>query len=230
MCTLTWRRDKAAGLEVYFNRDELKTRPVADPPRLRRRNGSDFLSPRDPVGGGTWMLANEHGIIVCLLNRWDRAAQSAGPAGSRRSRGRLVLSMAGVTRLCEIEDFLRDLKSFPAFILVGFSQERERCWEWDGSGLTERMPLMPLTSSSYEFEDVRAFREADFATGVRGLDYHAAAGRKSNAYTVRMCRPDAQTWSRSLVRLSEKVTWEYLAEQPDLDGEPQRTFVELARR
>lgn len=230
MCTLTWRRDKETGLEVYFNRDELKTRPVADPPRLWSQGESRFLSPRDPLGGGTWMLANEHGIIICLLNRWDLAGQSAAPPGSRKSRGQLVWSMAGVTRLCDVEGYLSDLESFPAFSLMAFSDERERCWDWDGSGLVERVPLMPLTSSSYQFEEVRAYREADFASGVRGMDYHAAEGQTSNACTVRMCRPDAQTWSRSLVRLNERVSWEYLAEQPDLDGEPQRTFAELARR
>ena len=62
MCTLTWGRDEAGGLEVFFNRDERKTRPVAEPPALDELNGVRFLSPRDPKGGGAWMIANELGL------------------------------------------------------------------------------------------------------------------------------------------------------------------------
>ena len=61
MCTLAWKRDQLTGLEVYFNRDELKTRPIARPLRVLKEDGVRFLSPQDPRGGGTWMLANEYG-------------------------------------------------------------------------------------------------------------------------------------------------------------------------
>ena len=230
MCTLTWNRDELTGLEVFFNRDELKTRPVASPPEMRCEKGVRFLSPRDPRGGGTWMLANEFGVLVCLLNRWELETRMTGADRPRMSRGRLVWSMAGVRELDEIEGFLDNLESYPAFTLVGFSAEGERSWEWDGVELLEGIPLSPLTSSSYSFEAVKAAREASYRSGLRGREYHAAAHEAASAFSVRMCRPDAQTWSRSVVRIGGKVSWEYLAEQPDLDGEPERTFVELVRQ
>ena len=37
---------------------------VAEPPRVRTQRGVSFLSPRDPDGGGTWMLANERGLLT----------------------------------------------------------------------------------------------------------------------------------------------------------------------
>ena len=52
MCTLTWWRESAGSYEVYFNRDERKTRAMAEPPRLREREGVSFLAPIDPDGGG----------------------------------------------------------------------------------------------------------------------------------------------------------------------------------
>lgn len=88
MCTLTWSRPKEGGFEVWFNRDEKKTRPIADPLALRELNGVTFLSPRDPQGGGTWMLANEFGLAVCLLNQWELDTRPT--SGRRKSRGHLA--------------------------------------------------------------------------------------------------------------------------------------------
>jgi len=70
MCTLTWRRGSKETVEVFFNRDEKKTRSRAEPPGERfDANGVRYLSPLDPESGGTWMLVNERGLVVCLLNR-----------------------------------------------------------------------------------------------------------------------------------------------------------------
>ncbi len=58
MCTLTWRREGKETFEVFFNRDEKKTRSMAEPPReFTNPDGLRFLSPVDPDAGGTWMLA-----------------------------------------------------------------------------------------------------------------------------------------------------------------------------
>jgi len=230
MCTLTWRRDKLTGLEVYFNRDELKSRPIAHPPEVRTIHGVSFVSPQDPSGGGTWMLANEYGILVCLLNKWELDNPVPRRSGSRKSRGQLVWSMAEARNFSEVEALLGNPSAYPAFTLAAFAGNEERFWEWNG-GKLERAPLqMPVTSSSYSFETVKAAREAAYRGGLRGGEYHASAHEAPSACSVRMCRADAQTWSRSVVRMGAKVSWEYLAEQPDLDGEPQRTFVELALR
>jgi len=87
-----------------------------------------------------------------------------------------------------------------------------------------------LTSSSFQFEAVKKARESDHAKGLVGEKLHASPWGPPSAYSIRMNRPDAQTWSRSHLKISEKVTWEYLAEQPDLIGEPTRSFSELALR
>jgi len=227
MCTLTWWRDSDGVLEVYFNRDELKTRPVADPPAGFEANGRAFLSPRDPRGGGTWMLANEAGLVVCLLNKWE---QEEVPAGGSRSRGRLVWNLAGLRSAEEVGNEMVDLKSYRGFTLVAFSRGGDRCFEWDGKELTVG-PVPPfLTSSSYRFDEVRAGRLQKFARHGSGRDFHASPGEPSSAYTVRMNRPDAQTWSRSQLRVSDRVSWRYLAEQADLAGEPEETVVALPLR
>jgi len=227
MCTLTWWRDESGKLDVFFNRDERKTRPIAEVPSLHEIDGVRFLSPRDPQGGGTWMIANEHGLVVCLLNKWELEKRNIT---SVRSRGRLVWQMAGLTSLDDVEGSLCELESYLAFTLVVFSAHEERRWDWDGEILTRSDAAMPVTSSSYCFEEVKAAREARYASGKRGLEYHTSKGETSSAFTVRMNRPDAQTWSRSHLELGEKIVWEYWAEKADLAGEAEKTVEILSRR
>jgi len=213
---------------VWFNRDEKKARPIAEAPALRFRGDVSFLSPRDPQGGGTWMLVNEFGLVVCLLNRWDLASRA--PQGRRRSRGQLVWSMAGARTADDLGEFLEELEFYPAFTLVGLSAESQRRWEWDGGKMSEAPVAMPLTSSSYCYEAVKKAREKSFEDGKRGHEFHGSRGEEVSAFTVRMNRPDAQTWSRSHLTIGRKITWNYLAEPPDLIGESRSFRAELALR
>lgn len=224
MCTLTWNRSLAGDLEVYFNRDELKTRPVADPPAHYESGATRFVSPRDPKGSGTWMLANDHGLVVCLLNKWELEGREIE---SPQSRGRLVWSMAGASSLMEVGRRLSCLESYQAFTLTAFSKDEARLWEWDGQELNVGEVPDFLTSSSYRFEEVKSAREGCFASGRRGNDFHASTDEMPSAYSVRMNRPDAQTWSRSHLILTDRISWTYLAEQPGLSGSPEQFRIEL---
>jgi len=100
---------------VFFNRDELKSRPIADPPSLRETGDFSFLSPLDPKGGGTWMIANDRGIVVCLLNKWELNERGIEKP---QSRGKLVWSLANLSSPQEIEARLVGLESYQAFTLV----------------------------------------------------------------------------------------------------------------
>ena len=227
MCTLTWNRPASGELEIFFNRDELKTRPIAEVPSRHEVDGISFLSPRDPRGGGTWMLANEYGLVVCLLNKWELQGRSIADP---RSRGQLVWSLANLISVDEVESRLDFLENYHAFTLVVFSKTGDRCWQWDESSLHAGEVPEFLTSSSFRFEEVSRERAACFTSHVGGAEFHASTGAESSAYTVRMNRPDAQTWSRSRLSLGEEVSWEYLAERPNLEGEPVRSHLTMALR
>lgn len=231
MCTLTWWREAGGAYEVFFNRDEKKSRGLARPPSLQSADEVSFLAPIDPDGGGTWMLANERGVLVCLLNRWQEEETDHTPS---RSRGLLVLEMAALENVPAVEEHLRDsdLAGVRPFTMVGFDPVGERAWTWDGERLGTQRPEMPMCSSSYHFEEVasarrRRFQEMRFAQGWNAELLAAFQGDVEggpNAFTARMCRPDAQTVSRSRVRVDlPQVSWHYLEEQPDLQGAP-RSF------
>jgi len=218
MCTLSWRESEE-DLEIFFNRDELKTRSRADPPRLfTSPSGTRYLAPIDPDGGGSWMAANERGLLVCLLNRWHIDAPPA-----TRSRGAIILSLIDCESIDDIAEQLPDLaKDTKPFDLIAFSGKEKVGYSWDGEVLSPFAPDLPLTSSSFRFEDVRDARFKSFATKSCSLEtFHADDDETPSAYTVRMNRPDAQTWSRSQVRISTKgIDWSYWEEFPNLDKVP----------
>lgn len=217
MCTLTWRTED--GLEVFFNRDELKTRSRAEPPReFMTPSGSRYLSPIDPDAGGTWMLANEHGIVLCLLNRWHEQTSQPFP----KSRGRIVTELADSKGLLQVKETLSSLcPGARPFDLVAFEGIEALGFSWDGNQLTPFQPQMPLTSSSYKFEEVRQSRQEAFRPSVTLEQYQSSQGQDCTAHTVRMNRPDAQTWSRTVLKvLPNEIRWDYWEEFPDLAKEP----------
>lgn len=221
MCTLTWRTDD--DLEVFFNRDELKTRSRALPPREHQTpDGTRYLSPIDPDAGGTWMLANEHGLVICLLNRWHITSTLNPNASPPKSRGQLVSSLAATRKLTSlINDLPKLSESTKPFDLFAFHHNQMVAHSWDGQTLTASSPKMPSTSSSYQFEKVKAAREKSFALQPSLEQYQCSQNEEPSAFTVRMNRPDAQTWSRSHLTIGSKIiTWHYWEEFSNLEKEP----------
>jgi hypothetical protein len=230
---MTWWRD-GDHYEVFFNRDELKTRAAATPPKLlESANGVGYLAPNDPVAGGTWMLANEHRVTVCLLNRWHESALYNGPF---ESRGLLVNTLADCTSAHEAMLRLQKMRQihYRPFTLVALDPHEILAASWNGETLTEEFLSPPLTSSSYCFPEVAAARQRAFHRmsdiAPDQLRKYQQGESPATAYTVRMNRPDAQTWSRSHVCVSpERISWEYIEESPDLtdDGTVHRTELPL---
>jgi hypothetical protein len=236
MCTLTWWRGGNEAYEVYFNRDEKKARSVADPPAVHEADGVRFLAPVDPDGGGTWMLANERGLVVCLLNRWREEAQMRGEPV--RSRGRLVWETASLDYVPAVGEFLRNssLEGVRPFTLVAFDRVGEEGWDWDGRVVRRAKLPLPVTSSSFRSSEVTAVRTLRLQQICRGgtarpgelASYHADTEDGPSAFTVRMNRPDAQTVSRSHLRIGTgAVEWSYVEEHADLNGEGKVIDVSL---
>lgn len=235
MCTLTWWRSPEPGrdgYEVFFNRDEKKTRPLALPPEALETGGVRFLAPRDGAAGGTWLLVNECGITVALLN-WYSRETIAGVIANRISRGELVMNLADLRSPESLPEKLAgfDPKRFQPFRLLVFFPGNEDpfidYWQWSGAGEFERVrcPPMPVCSSSFDRSAVVAGREARLRETLAGgggpevlWDYHHNNGSpEATAYTVRMNRPDAQTWSISRITVApESVQFGYEAESLDL--------------
>ena len=88
MCTVSWRVSRE-GYDLFFNRDELNTRAPEVAPAIGQSEGVAFLAPRDGTSGGTWLLANDRGLTLGLLNDYGASWRPAA-AVVRVSRGQIV--------------------------------------------------------------------------------------------------------------------------------------------
>ena len=225
MCTLTWRLEEA-GYELFFNRDELRTRQPELPPALRSAQGYDYIAPEDGNHQGTWLAVNCYGVTYALLNCYDR--NQCYNAAGMRSRGLLPQCMAALRdpQLDSLMDTLGSLEGFCPFYLIAFVAEADFLyWAWDGSQLNAR-PLTaadcPLTTSSFDGDAVVNARQSIYDSLSNDFDsndlsrYHHSGSSLGGAFGVCMSRPDAQTMSISRIVVNEhEIHYHYQCEPRD---------------
>jgi uncharacterized protein with NRDE domain len=138
VCTLAifLHRSRNLPLVVAANRDEFYERPTAAPRQLTA--GPWAFGGQDLQAGGTWFGANEHHLIVGLLNR----RHAGGPDPSRRSRGLLCLEALQRACVADVVAWMReqDPARYNAFSLLAADPERAAVVANDGS----RMITCPL--------------------------------------------------------------------------------------
>jgi len=240
MCTVTWAGTDT-GYELFCNRDELRTRPRAEPTTLAEVDGVAYLAPTDPVAGGTWLAVNEWGVAVTLLNAYD-LADKGRPSRQRepRSRGELVRALASSKSRAGSKLALerRDLTPYPPFTLAVFEPGRSGgagpplvlVLDWDGTALDERPPdtLPILSSSSYRSEAVIAARREALASirvdrsaaSERSLRFHRLHLEGGRTISPCMHRDHSVSVSLSWVRVDlESVEFRY-AEGPPCAEHP----------
>lgn len=217
MCTVTWLR-RPAGYEVFFNRDELKTRPPALPPSLVDRAGVATLAPVDGEAGGAWIGANEFGVSLCLLNSYDVSA--GAPPAWPISRGLLLVSLLTAATPDEVAARLHQqgLAAYQAFLLLIFALDQP-VWlfTWNRQLLQWRELAesdLPLSTSSFSGPEVVAQRRACFHQyqGLAGglsaemlRAFHASHVPAAGAFSVCMHRAEAHTVSFSHLAVTSGV-------------------------
>ncbi len=205
MCTVSWRRTRD-GYDLFFNRDELTTRAPESPPMRDRRDGIEFLAPRDGARGGTWLVVNEHSVTVCLLNDY---ANPWRPHDAF-SRGEIVLACAAAANLADVSACVRaqPLSRVAPFHLLALAPGVDPLLlHWGGTELAENRSAMvsaPISSSSFATAEVVAARVRRFSAYVREpaaptvaelAAYHRQHDPRACAHSVLMRRPDAATRS-----------------------------------
>jgi Transport and Golgi organisation 2 len=207
MCTVSWVPGPE-GYTLCFNRDERHTRAAALEPERREARGVAFLAPLDGDFGGTWFLVNEHGLTLCLLNRYQ--VPDYVPPPQPTSRGVLLLSLAphrqASAALAELGT--RSLVAIQPFTIVAVQpNDPPSLAAWDGRRLTLTRhpdPGLLLTSSAVTEPDVAAARTALFAgagpfTPEVLTELHRSHIPERGRRSVCMHRDDAETQSFSRV-------------------------------
>jgi len=244
MCTMSWLRD-GTGYDLFFNRDEKRSRLPAAPPVVRRVGSTAVLAPRDGEAGGSWLAANEHGLTLALLNGYLGGDAVAAPAsGPWTSRGRLVMDLSDCSAVSELAGRLKtlDLAKFRSFHLVAFDSRAGLLASWRDGALEcvdENSFSAPLISSSFSFAEVAESRRAqyreyiDVADGSKveaSLAYHRSHCPERGPFSPCMHREDARTVSLTWVRVDRaRVQMRYAADAP-CRGWPPGPALALERR
>jgi len=221
MCTASWWFGRDGGYELFFNRDEQKSRPIAGAPKAFINEGVTFLAPTDTARGGSWIATNEFGVTVCLLNHHpEHVGNSEYMQNAAPSRGQLVLLVAGVARVGEAMEQVSSeaLSRFKPFHLLVIAPNHSIGFmTWDGCHLAQTADEVtaPITTSSYRSSAVIAERRRQFSLLVSSagvvsrppLDiFHDQHNPVNSAYSVLMNRPDACTVSQTHVQVNSVRT------------------------
>jgi uncharacterized protein with NRDE domain len=226
MCTMTVLPLPGERVRVAFNRDESRDRPAALPPVRRRFGRREAVLPIDPHSEGTWIGANDAGLILALLN-----GNPPHPVRQRaaRSRGHIVPeSLCCDSPADALDRFERLLQpsDFAPFRLVVLGRGLVADIRWDGqqsmvsSRLLGGTPVL-FTSSGLGDHLVEAPRRELFEMLFENAHDPVAAQDAFHAHrwpgrehlSVSMERADARTVSRSLIVRDERaVQFEYFAD------------------
>lgn len=221
MCTLTWLHH-GQGYELYFNRDEKRTRAPARPPQVRERAGRSWIAPSDPDGGGTWIGVNEFGLCVALLNGYlPRDAEEREWV----TRGELVdgLLDARTQEEARVRLSKRHLERYRSFSIVAVGPLGPALVaSWDLNALTfdaRHAGHPPICSSSLDPTGATVARRELFArmAAQRGsIDaellerFHRSHEPERGPWSPCMHRDNAQTQSLTHVRVAaDKVELHY---------------------
>ncbi|HXW08318.1 MAG TPA: NRDE family protein [Vicinamibacterales bacterium] len=223
------------GCRLVVNRDESRRRGIALPPAIVARQGVRAVMPRDPDSGGTWVAANEFGLVFALLNVSEDGVQSA----RTRSRGEIIPSLIDLSTADAVVKSipLIDDGMFRPWRLV--VADRDAVLELRTGGASRRhaldRPLM-FTSSGLGDHLVEGPRRALFdavmstavdAVGAQDL-FHVHRWPSRLHLSVEMERADARTVSRTAIEVREggiEMIYTALAE----DGAMAPSVVRLGR-
>ncbi|MDT8388081.1 MAG: NRDE family protein [Thiogranum sp.] len=231
MCTLSWKPIDD-GYVLMFNRDEQRSRTPALPPDFGQVGSVMFLAPTDPQHGGTWLLVNEFGVSVALLNHYPEPIPSYHV--NAPSRGLLTVACADCHSVDTLVSRVPGIVPTPyaPFRLVAVDLTGAVEIIWDGRTLTSsRLPLQGgmLTSSSVRSQEIEAARRGTFEQLVGAIEaatvaqlaqfhHHTAA---DGAKGIRMSRSDACTHSIATITVSAKTGAAAMDYQALLPADPQ---------
>ncbi len=174
MCTLTIFKQGEKQL-ITMNRDEQRVRAEAglnycDTP------GQQTIFPVDSVSSGTWMGANQHHIVLCLLNRYHD--NNPHNEENRKSRGYIIPQALNFTSYDDVVAYIQslDVQLFSPFDLIVTTPMQSCQFSWNGAELFYQS-IFPekgfmITSSSVDTHEVIEKRKALFETLLEQQDFY----------------------------------------------------------
>ena len=214
MCTLTFIPSQEKVI-ITSNRDEHISRANTDFPVTISKNHSTIYFPQDPKAGGTWVAANNKGLVSVLLNGAFEKHKHRPPY--RLSRGILLLDTYEFSNLTEFSNQY-NLVDIEPFTLVQLDTKLKIITElrWDGenkfvSTIDFFKPHIWSSSTLYS-KEIREQRETWFNELLKNeelnpdsmLEFHQFGGKGNTKNSITMNRGNGlQTVSISQLIISE---------------------------
>lgn len=207
MCTLTFL-PTSDGYLAGMNRDELRTRPVASPPQVRKSGGTEILYPAEPTGG-TWIACNQRGVLLALLNWNDIELHQTGK--QTKSRGLVIPTLIGAQNITAANSCFEriSLDGVLPFRMFGFfpGETSAVLWRWDG--MRKNQQALPWSRGhwfSSSLSDLAAKEQREIACEAASSQpgfgtpeslrlLHASHIPAAGSFSVCVHRPDAATVS-----------------------------------
>jgi len=215
MCTITWIIEKES-YEIFFNRDELRSRSEAHGPELFEEGVVRVIHPIDPDGSGSWICTNDRGISAALLN-FNIPLEDK----SYSSRGSIITDICSQKTIEQMISRVNklDLKSYRGFTLCLFEKKKNPLiFRWDGETMKDIEAIQPLTSSSVKLPEVKMNREFLYCKMIEEfgdnrethLSYHKSHIPEKSYLSTCMHRKDAETVSFSHIKSGmKKIEFDY---------------------
>ena len=200
-------------LRVVCNRDELLTRAPALPPTQWAAGPRRLVMPIDPASGGTWIAANDAGLVFVLLNANPGVVCHTG----KTSRGTIIPALVGcatASRALALAQQIETRWFAPFRLLILDRYEAVDCWP-DGDRIRHRRSdlrsAILRTSSGLGDAVVAGPRRTLFQRTFTSTadarraqdDFHRHQWPGREAFSVNMRRHDAATVSRTIVEVRE---------------------------
>ena len=182
--------------KYYFAslRDEDPKRAKAITPALQSNNGVTYLSPVDPVGGGTWVGVNELEHVIILLNGGFEKHRVNGSYS--KSRGIIVRELLDAA-MPVVDWMLMDMENIEPYTLVVWADNNLFQLVWDGT-TKHRIRLATDTphiwSSSTLYNNIiKTYREKLFENWIATnptlskksvLDFFTAVSDNENGFIM----------------------------------------------
>ena len=227
MCTVTLAAT-ADAWRMVCSRDERHARPAALPPQRRACGDRQAIMPVDPVSDGTWVAANDAGLVLTLLN----FNPENPPTDRDLSRGGVVTTLASCATLAELCADLKaiDTQRMMPFRLVASDGKQVVAWRsidppdsviatpfepdhpvmFTSSGLGDHLvepPRRELFDRWFSGSDQTRFQEQDA--------FHHHRWQDHGHLSVCMEREDARTVSLTTTAVTEgRIAMTYHANRP----------------
>ena len=230
MCTITFFPKNEHSYIISMNRDELKSRKKAFPPRTDSKNGMSFMRPIDGNKGGTWIAVNDKLMSLSIMN-WYQAYHKQMDGEEFETRGQIIHELIDKPDLSTCDQKLRklDLQKYQPFRLIGVQTDPMilKRWHWDGEKLQlfdEPVERQIWISAGLEYEKVYESRKSVFNNFLDNKsivslkdvkDLHASEYPGRSKYSISMWSDIARTVSNTIiVTHPDTIEMHYLAGFP----------------